>query len=239
MFDRFVTDAIRQHAMREYPRESCGVVTRDGYVPMDNIHPDPEHHFRLPPEADDMVATGDVLAVVHSHPDGPDHPSEADQRAQMDQDIPWGLCVVPSGIANEPFFWGDGIPDPPLMPRDFRWGPAGTDGKGDCLALVRTWYRQERGILIPDATRGPDWLSDGPTRYAEGALTRGFTYCSIDDLREGDLVLMAIQSGGKPNHAGIYLRGGRILHHLQGRLARVESFAAWRPAAAMFLRPPA
>lgn len=238
MFDPAVLEAIRQHAIVCYPEECCGLVTRDGYQPFPNLHPEPTEYFRLPPEADAMVAAGEALAVVHSHPDGPDWPSAADQQQQLNQGIPWGICVVRPGRAETPYFFGDGIPEVPLMPRDFRWGPTGTDGRGDCLALVRDWYRLHRGIQLPDGPREPNWLAEAPTRYVDNAYKAGFRPIPIDDLRDGDLVFMAVQSGGRPNHAGIYLDGGNLLHHLEGRLARRESFLFWRPGAVMFLRPP-
>lgn len=237
--DPALLDAIQRHAIAAYPQEACGLVTAQGYEPCSNIHPNPTEFFRMPPEADERIAAGEVLAVVHSHPEGPAWPSIADQRQQLAQGVPWGLVVSHPGRAEIPFFWGEGIPEVPLMPRTFRWGPSGTDGAGDCFALVRDWYRLHRGIEIPETPRGPDWLEEGPNLYLAGVRAAGFTSINIEELQEGDGVLFAVQSGGRPNHAGVFLGDGTVLHHMQNRLATRESFAYWRRGAVLCVRPPA
>lgn len=245
MFEPRVLDAIQRHALSTWPQECCGVVTSAGYEPLANLHETPETNFRLAPEIDERVAAGEILAVVHSHPllspDEPTWPSMADQQQQLAMGIPWGLCVVRNPEwAELPFFWGEGIPAQALMPRDFRWGPTGSDGKGDCFALLRDYYRQHLGLEIADVPRHADWINDdGPNLYLEGIRQAGFTPIAMDELREHDAILMALLSSGRPNHAGIYLGNGFILHHLQNRMATREGFHHWRRGAVMYLRPPA
>jgi len=226
MFGATVAEAIRAHAAQCYPMESCGLVTAAGYEPQPNVADDPYETFVMPPEAEARMLAGDVLAVVHSHPDGPDHPSIADQEQQVALDVPFGLVVTRGRAVGEPFFWGSGIPEVPLLGRDFRWGPTGTDGKGDCWALVRDWYAGH-GLFLPEFTRDEDWLSEAPTRYLANRERVGFCPVPTDDLRAGDLVFFAIQSGGIPNHSGIYLGDGLLLHHLQGHLSRRELIVRW------------
>jgi cell wall-associated NlpC family hydrolase len=210
-----------------------------------NVHATPLENFRMPSEVDERIAAGEVLAVVHSHPmatpDDPTWPSMADQQAQLDMGIPWGLCVVHGpAMADLPYFWGDGVPQIPIMPRDFRWGPAGTDGKGDCFALLRDYYQLHLGLEIADVPRHADWVNDeGPNLYLEGIRKAGFLPISQDELQPHDAILLALMSAGRPNHAAIYLGAGVILHHMQNRMAAREGFHAWRRGAVMYLRPPA
>lgn len=244
MFHPSLLDEIQRHARSRYPEEACGVVTAAGYEALSNLHPEPTRAFRLPPETDERIAAGEILAVVHSHPltapEDPTWPSVADQQQQLAQAIPWGICVCHGpDLAEPPFFWGEGIPEVPLEPRDFRWGPAGTDGRGDCFALVRDWYRLERGLVIPDVPRAPDWLDTGPNLYLEGLARHGFQAITQEELRAGDALLCALQSGGRPNHAAIYLGAGYIFHHMQNRLSAREPYERLRRGAVMFLRPPA
>ena len=90
-----------EHAMREYPREACGlVVLVDGshfYMPCRNLA-DAGDHFVMDPmgymEADER---GEIVAVVHSHPDGPALPSSYDIAAQQATGLPWHIVSVPSG----------------------------------------------------------------------------------------------------------------------------------------------
>lgn len=240
MFPPPVMDRAKRHAEAEYPNESCGLITADGYQPFPNIHPDPLHYFAMPEEAEAAIAAGEALALVHSHSEhGLDHPSAEDQRQQLAMDIPWGLTLCRHGIVSEPFFWGRGIPEQPIMPRDFRWGPTGTDGRGDCAALLTDWYRQDRGLELVQQPRDGAWEHDTPTLYEDAWLAQGFTPVPETDLRHGDMVMFAIQSRGRSNHAGIYLGGDILLHCLQNRLVTRESYGFWRRAMVTCLRAPA
>lgn len=76
-----------------YPHEGVGLLlgTDDGvvmqYVPARNMAPSPRTQFVLDPQAwldADMLVqrhSWQVLALVHSHPDAPAHPSRADMQA--------------------------------------------------------------------------------------------------------------------------------------------------------------
>lgn len=240
MFDPAILTAIQRDAVARYPHEACGlVVAGEGYVPMANTHPEPEQFFEMPLEATERIIGGGVLAIVHSHTENNfDHPTVDDQKGQIESGLPWGLVICRYGEPETPFFWGEGIPEIPLMPRDFRWGPSGTDGKGDCFALVRDWYRLHKGIIIPETPRDEAWQSDDPDAYERGWLDAGFTPATPHDLEAGDGILFAIRSAGRPNHAGIYLGDGTILHHVEGRMARRESYGDWGRVACRWLKPP-
>jgi len=65
--------AIQAHAVAEYPRECCGLVVAtaagEQYLPCRNTAETPSEHFRLPAEDyADAEDQGELLAVVHSHP---------------------------------------------------------------------------------------------------------------------------------------------------------------------------
>ena len=119
---------------------------------------------------------------------------------------------------------------PPLLERDFRYGPSGSDGKGDCAALVRDWYLMERRIELPEFARENLCWVNQPDLYRDNMLAAGFSRIggalSSIDLVDGDVLLMAIRSKA-PNHTAIYQRPGMILHHLQDRLSRVEPLNQW------------
>lgn len=240
MFHPDILAAIKADAAARYPQEACGIVTAAGYEPQPNVSDAPEEFFAMPAAVAARVAAGEVLAVVHSHNnDGFDHPSRADQQQCLAMGIPWGLVICIDGQPGQPFFWGVGVPAPPLMPRSYRWGPSGTDGRGDCFALVRDWYAQEMGLEIPDVARDQDWELDDPQAYVAGYRKAGFTVVSEEDLRLGDGLLFSIGSPKRrPNHAGVYLGDGTMLHHLQNRLAQREGLGYWRRALVTVLRPP-
>ena len=210
-----VTAAVQADAIVRYPKESCGFVTPTGYVPMANTAADPQNAFKIPTRA---WLKHQVLAVVHSHPDGPDVPSASDMRGQIDSAVPWGLVVTDGERVSEPYWWGAGIADDvPLVGRRFRHGPTGTDGRGDCYACIRDWYRMERAISLPEVPRDAAWWRDGGDLYREGFGKAGFVDLGSpqDHLRDfavGDVLLFQIRSD-VPNHGGIYIGDGRMIHH--------------------------
>ncbi|MDH1086330.1 C40 family peptidase [Pantoea brenneri] len=91
-----LTKAILSHAQACYPQECCGLVilTRDGhqYLPCINASPEPRRHFSLTPE--DYLkasAAGTIIALVHSHPDGPPELSPADRLGLTHSACSWWL----------------------------------------------------------------------------------------------------------------------------------------------------
>ncbi|RVT96253.1 phage tail protein [Rhodovarius crocodyli] len=241
MFSADIIAAIKADAATRYPKESCGIVTARGYEPQPNLSDEPEAFFVMPRCVAARAAAGEVLAVVHSHNEnGFDHPSRADQEQCLAMGIPWGLVLVVNGKPGEPFFWGEGVARPPIMPRDFRWGPSGTDGCGDCFALVRDWYALEMGLEIPDVARDQDWELDDKMAYVDGYKRAGFTHVGEEQIQRGDGLLFSFGSPKRtPNHAGVYLGDGTILHHKRNCLVQRESLGFLRASLVAVLRPPA
>lgn len=225
-----VAEAARVHAMAEYPNESCGAVTATGYQPLVNHSTTPTKAFDCNEAIAPLLAAGELLALVHSHPDGPESPSEGDMAQQAAMDIPWGIVTCSATAAMAPWFWGPGIPAPPLEDRDFRYGPSGSDGRGDCAALVRDWYLAERGIELPEFPRARHCWVRRPDLYRDNLLAAGFTRRSgaltMEEPRVGDVFLMGIRSRS-PNHIAVYHGRGMILHHLEQKLSRIEPLGAY------------
>lgn len=235
MFAPDVIEAIRADARRRYPEESCGAVTPAGYLSLANLALDPRHHFDCAGACDELLMAGQLLAVVHSHPGGPDAPSGHDIASQRAMDLPWGLVVTDGEVAGKPFWWGDSLTPPPLLGREFRHGPSGTDGRGDCGALIRDYYRLERGVLIPDFPRDDNWWLRGEDLYAQHFAAAGFVPADRDNPEVGDLALIQFRSA-VANHGGIYVGGGLLLHHLADRLSRHEPIIGWAKHVRMWLR---
>lgn len=225
--DPAIVQSIKAHAIACYPQEMCGAITTHGWEPLQNRHADPLHHFDCAVDAAGLQQAGVLLAIVHSHPDGPEAPSGDDVAGQLSMDLPWGIVLTDGHAAADPYFWGDSIEPPPLEGRPFRHGPSGTDGKGDCGALLRDWYRLERGVHIPDFARHDNWWAvPGQDLYEQHFAAAGFKPITPDEVQPGDVILMQIRSE-VANHGGIYLGGGLVLHHLCDRLSRVDNMLPW------------
>ncbi|WP_454710945.1 C40 family peptidase [Cupriavidus nantongensis] len=215
-------EAIRAHAAAEYPREACGLIVvergRERYVPCRNAASGTEH-FVLP--AEDFAAAedlGEVVAVVHSHPDAPAMASEADLVSCEASGMPWHILSWPADDLRtiEPSGY-----QAPLVGRQFAHGVL------DCYTLVRDWYRIERAIALPDFPRRDDWWHQGEDLYMRHYAEAGFVAVSQDQPEQaGDVILMQLRSP-VPNHAAVYLGGGHMLHHLHGRLSSRDVYGGY------------
>ncbi|NDV19994.1 hypothetical protein GO013_11230 [Pseudodesulfovibrio sp. JC047] len=222
MFDQQVITAAMDHARAKFPCEACGLVVDSEYLPRENTADDPLNDFRIAPQA--FVAAsrkGEVQAVIHSHPKGPDWPSHVDQVEQLRMGLAWGIVPFIGQVPQSPFFWGGDTPIAPLVGRPFRPVAA------DCYTLFRDWLRVHRDVVLPDLERSDEWWDgDEDNRFMEGVEAIGFRAVD-DDPKLGDGVLMQVCSS-KVNHCGIYVGNGLLLHHLQNRLSREEPYIRWR-----------
>lgn len=190
-----VQSAVREHALVEYPRESCGLVIitkgRERYYRCVNKAKTPSEHFIIGAEdyafAEDM---GEVVMVVHSHPDVPARPSEGDKVACEASGLPWAMVsVMPGadGLQAEQIMeiTPEGY-EAPLVGRPFHHGVL------DCYAIIRDWYARERSISLPDFERPDDWWDDGHSSlYMDHFREAGFEPAGqYPELQIGDVILM-------------------------------------------------
>lgn len=226
MINLSLSKEIQDYLLSKYPEEGCGFVLKDNtFVPCENVSLDKTKEFEISNE-DYLKCEWDIKAIVHSHPDGKDQPSRRDMSSQISTNVPFGLCVTRPGWVSPLWFWGDGIPDVPLVGRPFRHGATGTDGKGDCFSLIRDYFRIELGIKLREYPRDDSWWANGQDMYSDYFKEEGFYEIPQEEVRENDCFIMKINSDVM-NHAGIYIGNGLILHHLALRLSRREPIGRW------------
>lgn len=205
---------FKYHAIREYPNECCGLLLKSGgYVEVANVSNNPRTSYKVDPQAI-LDNVDNIQVVLHSHPNGPDYPSEADMVNQIATNIPMGIVSTDGKDTLEPFFWGDGYERPELVGRGFRHGVT------DCYSLIRDFYAKEMGFALKEIPR--EWLwwetaergGKGEDLYTKFIEEVGFKRVTIKKCPEvGDMGYMQIKSD-VPNHACVYIGKGLILHHL-------------------------
>ena len=236
-------EALREHAITAFPNECLGYVDQDGlYNPLQNLSPDPERYAIGDKKTlSRLMRNNQIRALCHSHPSGPDCPSELDAKSQIEMDLPFVIVACNATASADPFCWGDSLIDQrPLVGRAFRHL---TD---DCYALIRAWWRAERGVVLPDFPRNWDWwlpsTSGEKNLYARFFADAGFLPIDCSEARIGDVWLAAVRSD-VPNHAGIVLEDGLTLHHPSSglasdpaRLSKRDTLARWFPYVTHWLR---
>ncbi len=222
--------AIHAHAAAEYPREACGLIVAtfddERFIPCRNLAETPSEHFRLP--AEDYAAAEDlgaVTAVVHSHPNAAATPSEADRVMCEASGLTWHIVSVGQGpdgpeCADLQTIVPVGY-KAPLLGRQFAHGVL------DCYTLVRDFYARELGIALSEYEREDEWWAKGQDLYSMERLQAEGFVAVTGEPQHGDMILMQIRAA-VPNHAGVYLGDGQMLHHLDGRLSeRVPYGGMW------------
>lgn len=249
-----IKKAIERHALKDYPREACGLIIAVGdkqkYVRCRNTAEDGQD-FKLP--AEDYAAAedlGQVLAVVHSHVDMPAQPSEADLVSCEATGLPWHIVSVGRDAGDdEPTVrdWFSFEPtgyEAPLVGRSFHHGSL------DCYGIIRDFYNRELSIELPDFERPDDWWSKPELGeiYLENFEKAGFAQVQ-DGPRYGDVILMQYRSD-RTNHGGVFIGDhplqsqpdlhpipSAMLHHAMPRLSeRVVYGGYWADITRMIVR---
>lgn len=217
MVDLIRTAALK-HAADCYPRESCGLVVDGRYWPCRNMAGATDHFILHPDDYAEADAAGTITAIIHSHPneDVP-KPSQADKVACEATGLPWHVVSYP--IGKWAYIQPEGYQAPLL-------GRVWCHGVLDCYALIRDWYRQERGVTLPDFARVDEWWHKGGNLYVENFEKAGFIRIIDEKPKHGDVLLMQVLAN-VPNHGAIYLDGDLIMHHLFNRLSCREVFGGY------------
>lgn len=232
MNDTTIQTAV-DHALADYPRESCGLVVvvrgKERYVPCKNVASNPLEEFAISgqefAEAQDQ---GEILAVVHSHPNCGPSPSQADKVQCEEYGVPWYIIAVNTVKGDRACEIAKIEPSgykAPLIGRKWHHGVL------DCYALCRDWYKQEMGLDLPDYPREDLWWEKGQNLYLDHFEEAGFVVVAkkelarIDtsQLQVGDGLLMQIRSP-VINHAAVYIGDGMMIHHQMGRLSSRDYF---------------
>lgn len=217
---------IRDHAVREYPREACGLIIvvrgKERYVPCRNIAESPEQDFVLHHEdlatAEDM---GEVIALVHSHPDRGVGMTDADKHMCARSGIPWYIVSVNAqGDTSDIARYEPRKYEAPLVGRSFSHGVL------DCYTLIRDYYLRELKIELPNFERTDSWWNKGEDLYMENFAKAGFAPIK-GPIQKHDVVIMQVRSP-VPNHAGVFIgEPDWILHHELGRLSTRDVYGGY------------
>jgi proteasome lid subunit RPN8/RPN11 len=204
-------------AKNKYPQEAVCLLTNDGLVELENISDTPSESYEsiIPPEM-----YNDIIGIIHSHPDTDVRPSKQDCMTQLALDVPSGIVSVSVDSISVSFWAGDHLLEKSLLERPFH------HVYYDCYSLIRSYYYQEKGITLKDYPREDDWWVLGENMYEDLFRDAGFSEVTTSGIEVGDVVFMKINSN-TINHAGVYVGDDNILHHLNGRLSRIDKYSTW------------
>lgn len=207
-----------QYAQQVYPEEAVAVIVEDKLMPLPNISDTPLESFEvnIPTDIEDSLQ-----GIIHSHPNGHIKPSKQDYITYLSLGIPSGIVTCTEDSCSKSYWLSNLLLSTPLENRPF------IHAYYDCYSLIRSYYKQVMDISLKDYPREDEWWINGEDMYDQLFSDAGFAIISSQaPLEIGDIVFMSIHSN-VVNHAAIYLGDDNILHHLHGRLSRVDKLSAW------------
>lgn len=223
MIDKDKLKPAIDHAVDSYPAECAGLFfVRNGkvvYRRCRNIAQQHEDNFCISPsEYAEVSSIGQIIGIVHSHPNASCEPSVHDVRSHKVSEADWYIIGLPGGKDGpvEIKYMPAVEDDRPLFGRKFH-AP-----ESDCYAFVRDWYRKYLHIELPDFYRRSEWWLHGDNLYEQYHIEAGF--CIVDgNPQYGDLIVMCLQ-GEVANHGAVYLGDGKIAHHQPGRVSGIDLY---------------
>lgn len=215
-------DEIEKHFEEWYPREGCGLfLVVQGeleWVPCTNVATYEEDFVIDSEEYIKASQRGDIVAVVHSHPNASCEPSIMDINYCNATGIKYYIFSYPD---MEVFTLYPETKTKELYGREYEFGV------NDCFEAARDYYIG-KGLTIPARPLFEDnWWEKGIDYFTEEYIsTWGFT--KVDSPQKGDLLIFTIRSS-VGNHCGVYLGDDIFYHHAENRLScRENLYPFWK-----------
>lgn len=222
---------IQEKAKLRYPNEACGFVISKGnktsIVEMPNESPSPKYEFLMNPTAwAEASEQGEILAVWHTHVDIPPIASGADLAGCEATDMPWLIVSVYKReqefeVSEVNTYTPSGY-EQPLEGRPYIYGTF------DCWSLVVDYMKRNHGITLNnDYPRLPNFWREGMPLFSEHYADEDLVVVNGQEHQDGDILMFQTDASGEISHVGVYIGNGQFLHHVQGRLSRIDIYGGY------------
>ena len=216
-------EEMQEHFEKWYPREGCGVLAvvkgNLKWFPCDNVATDENDFVISSKQYIDIAHRADITAVVHSHPDASNEPSEADIKYCNATGLPYYIFSYPSMDMH--------ILQPQKETKNL-YGREYEFGRNDCFESSRDYYIN-KGLDIPSRPLfEDDWWEKGLDYFTDEYIsTWGFEKVE-GNMQKDDLLIFTI-NGRVGNHCGVYLGEDLFYHHAENRLScRENLYPFWK-----------
>jgi len=221
---------IQKYLLEKYPEEGCGVLLNKKGVlcwrPCDNVAEDKLNSFKI--SGKDFITlslSGDIEAIVHSHPDEECKPSKSDIEASEHLKVPYHIYSTPS---CEKYVYTPSTKIDTLLGRVYNFGTQ------DCWTLVRDYYIKEFNYRLPMIEFEEDFYETGLDYFGGSIGPWGGE--EVSSPKKGDVILFKIHNDIE-NHCGVYIGQGKYIHHMKDRLSCTESiYSGWGKYITRYIR---
>lgn len=221
MEDFQLPEDIKHDIVKSFEKdiESCGFIFlckgKLKYIPTKNVSDSPRENFIIDPKVYSKYSLlGDILFIVHTHPDNT-VPSEYDMQACNALGIPYIIysCSTLEHSITYPKNYKH------LLGRTYEFGVK------DCFEAARDWYLAHNVYISKRGEWEDDWWLVGKDYLSDEM--QDWPFKKVNNLKYGDLVTFAV-GHEKENHMAIYLDNDVIFHHAVNRLScRENMYPMW------------
>jgi len=216
---------IREHALRESPKECCGLLVEEGseleLYRCPNHSEKPTSHFYISaPHYLRASRRGNISAVYHSHTSANENFSDNDKKNSSAHQTSF---ILYNTIKNS-FFCYD-----PTKNKTLQINKNFEIGKADCYTLVKDYYKKLGINLEGTNSFGDDWHLKKPELIHElFNLNKTNPSLPIEELhrnthlKKHDVLVFELRKGSGPSHVGVYLGEGILYHHPRNRYPTTE-----------------
>jgi len=215
-----IYSAIREYALKEAngdsPQECCGLILegpreKPELVPTKNIHIQPSHFFQIPGSAYlEAYRTRRLIAFYHSHVFSSEEFSAMDRRSSEEAGFPLFVYSIKTDKL------GYYCPESAAIPLE---GRRFVQGVRTCYTLVLDYYAMRKKVALK-------YFDFRAAKFGRAELIAAFSktgWTKIPEPVVGCTVIISLRD--HPDHMGIYLGEGKILHHVRGELSCVQQFS--------------
>ena len=225
-----IEEQIKKYFFEKYPEEGCGVLlNKKGvlqWIPCDNVAFDKLNSFKI--SGKDFVRlslSGDIEAIVHSHPDESCEPSGSDISTSEHLKLPYHIYSIPEG---KKYVYTPTTKVSTLLGRSYKFG------EQDCWTLVRDYYLQTFNYKLPMIEFEEDFYETGLDYFANSIGPWGGE--EVSTPKKGDIIFFKILNEIE-NHCGVYIGEGKYIHHMKDRLSCTESiYSGWAKYITRYIR---
>lgn len=210
-------DEINEHFSECYPREGCGVLAvvkgNLEWFPCNNVAEDEDDFIIDSTQYIEVSQKGDIVAVVHSHPDASCEPSQSDIDYCNATGIKYYIFSYPE---MELYTLYPETTKKELYGREYKFGV------NDCFEAMRDYLKEQNIIIPPRATFEDDWWKKG-LDYFTDEIIESYGYTRVyGNIKENDVIIFTIDAK-VGNHCGVYLGEDIFYHHAENRLSCREN----------------
>jgi proteasome lid subunit RPN8/RPN11 len=214
---------IEAHFEKEYPREGCGLISvqkgKKVWIPCSNVAKGEEDFIIDSNQYIEAMKFGDIIGIVHSHPNTSSTPSAFDIDCCNVMGIPYYIFSYPEMDLT--------VLEPENTIVDL-YGKEYIFGIQDCFEACRQFLKTKNINIKNRAAFEDNWWTKGLNYFSPELIKEwGFNPIDLNNVKELDIIVFQVMEE-VPNHCGVYLGDDIFYHHAFNRLScRENLFPLW------------